>query len=486
MATATHTLTPPSSSHGPKTLSGDWKFSVPLDPNDQTYGQGGNDYASGETTNGYRSDYDQDDYRDGSSNRGDYYGDKGASYRFTNTFSSNSAEYVHDSDPEASKWIHRDKLAQIEGNEAADYLYDVESSRWIHKDKLERIEIQELQRAGLGLPVLPSRSHRESTDRNASTHRIPSPTDFDDYNDMEIRRPEEIAAERIAYKRNGSSSRIPVAHSSAKPVPQEVLERTSPLPRNPPTPNGSEDGRGSIAYPAARKRSSSTDSSRVLDDASNTQSTPTSAAPKVSNPKTRASGAPGTGSKNTGARTGSMGPKARTRSNPQLHRPTTSASYSTGAPGKSPEGIPPWEINQTYKPDPRLPQDQQIIPTVAKRMQQEQWERDGVPASVYDRELRPLKVDASASAEVAAVRQSIQQEDGIEWPLQSPTATSQPSPKKEERAPTVSGGYTTMPPATKTPTLPTVESNPQPQIQRVPEGTNDEPKKSKMCCCVIM
>ena len=52
---------------------------------------------------------------------------------------------VQDDDPGGSKWIHRDKLAQIEGNEVTDYLYHVGQSRWIHKDKLERIEIEELQ-----------------------------------------------------------------------------------------------------------------------------------------------------------------------------------------------------------------------------------------------------------------------------------------------------------------------------------------------------
>lgn len=425
-----------------------------------------------------------------------------ASGRYGTSFSSNSAVYVHDSDPEASKWIHRDKLARIEGNEAADYLYDVESSRWIHKDKLELIEIEEIQRAGLTLPVVNSRFSRPDG------LTAPSAAGFDDYNSMDPRTPEEQAADRAAqakwFRRNPSYSRIPIAHSSAKPVPQEVLERTSPLPRQNVSPSGSEDGRASISYPAARKRSYSAGSATLLDDSSATQSAPAPAPGKVHNPKTRPAATVTGATRHAGSRTGSMTARNRTRSNPQLHRPTTSASYSIhgGTQGKSPEGIPPWEI-KSYKPDPKLPPDQQIIPTVAKRMQQEQWERDGVAASVYDRELRPLKVDDNTNAEVAAARQSLQQDAGVEWPLKIPNA-SQPSPKKEDPAPVPERRYSIMPPVSSLvehchlfqpadrklqPSISnghiTEPPRPQPEIQRVPEVPEEEPKR-KMCCCAIM
>ena len=43
-----------------------------------------------------------------------------------------------------------------------------------------------------------------------------------------------------------------------------------------------------------------------------------------------------------------------------------------------------------YKPDPRLPPDQQLLPTVAKRLQQEKWEQEGKFGNIYDKEFRPL------------------------------------------------------------------------------------------------
>lgn len=55
------------------------------------------------------------------------------------------------------------------------------------------------------------------------------------------------------------------------------------------------------------------------------------------------------------------------------------------------EGEAPW-IASMYKPDPRLPPDQQMLPTHAKRMAQEQWEKEGKVGTVYDRDFRPLNV----------------------------------------------------------------------------------------------
>ena len=53
------------------------------------------------------------------------------------------------------------------------------------------------------------------------------------------------------------------------------------------------------------------------------------------------------------------------------------------------EGEPPWMVS-AFRPDPRLPPEQQLLPTVAKRLQQEKWEREGKVGNVYDKEFRPL------------------------------------------------------------------------------------------------
>src|ERR1700755_2777293 len=47
-----------------------------------------------------------------------------------------------------------------------------------------------------------------------------------------------------------------------------------------------------------------------------------------------------------------------------------------------------------YKPDPRLPPDQQLLPTHAKRLAQEQWEKEGKVGTVYDREFRLLNTES--------------------------------------------------------------------------------------------
>lgn len=429
-------------------------------------------------------------------------GDEAGSYITSSIGSAGFSRRTDEREPEASKWIHRDKLAKIEGNEAADYMYDVGSSRWIHKDKLERIEIHELQRAGVSPEDLPILQDGPDTQRLG----IPTPSASDEGDarfyelNADIRTPEEQAAGARynpyrQFRRNPSYSRIPLASASPHPIPQQFIERISPLPRNTASPTDSDDHRVSITLPAARKRSHSASSAQLLEAATTVTAqingSPARASATIVNPKTRVPNNRRTS--NTNSRTGSMAGKQRTRSNPQLHRPNTSASYaathanSPHSNSKSPEGPPPWAL-QGYKPDPSLPQDQQIIPTVAKKLQQEQWERDGVSASVYDREFRPLKVasDTEKSPQLEGQEPS--------WPLanqdeQNPTET--PPPQQ------VDAGYKTMPNVCNIPRFPGMQLTSEqihgvpetraPMIQKVPLATpEDEKKKSKMCCCIIM
>jgi len=381
-------------------------------------------------------------------------------------------EPVESEEPGASKWIHRDKLAQIEGNEAADYLYDVGKSRWIHKDKLERIEIEELQRNGGigGSHSRPSTLRGGDDGRDhKQQYRLSLPVGSDEDDGMldadfhEIRTPEEQASDssghgfvRKSFRRNRSYSRIPLATVSPHPIPQQFIERTKPLPRTAVTPNGSDDGRASISHPSSlRKRSYSAGSAMVLDDRENSPpgalGTSASGSGTISNPKTRSSITSPTPRYKTASRTGSMAGKQRTRSNPQLvHRPGTSASYathaSTSAPSsanKHPEGQPPWALSG-YKPDPSLPPDQQIIPTLARRLQQDQWERDGVYASVYDKELRPLKVlSDDDKGESSHSHPDDTPESREEWPLKS--SAEPPEPKQQAGSVPTDGGYRTVP-----------------------------------------
>ena len=388
-------------------------------------------------------------------------------------------------------WIHRDKLAQIEGNEAVDYRYDVGQSRWIHKDKLERIEIEELARGGGEQYSNQSRGvYGETSNGNSNRQHKSSPDEYyDDEDPMrdadfnELRTPEEQAADWISsprknFNRNPSYSRIPLASLSPHPIPQQFIERTTPLPRSSVTPNGSDDGGVSISPPSLRKRSHSASSAMLLDDqessptagaasaaavaATRSSPTPTTSSAPASSKKrpsvTAATAArPKQSSRASGTSTVTK-PRAKSNAKP-THRPGTSASYSAhggqNAPNKSPEGRPPWSLSG-YKADPSLPPDQQIIPTLARKLQQEQWERDGVPATVYDKEMRPLMVEDGPDRE--REKSPVCQEDGgeseemgAEWPLRS---TSQAEPSESKRSTEqhihksnsrLEGGYRTTP-----------------------------------------
>ncbi|RPA94980.1 hypothetical protein L873DRAFT_1830069 [Choiromyces venosus 120613-1] len=371
---------------------------------------------------------------------------------------------------DSSNWIHSDKLAEIEAVDSGSGIKakgkdEADTSRWIDRDKLAKIENRELQQAGIRSRASSGGTYiREENEsfRDGKKQRVASPSSMEDRSDQlydpeafsfDFRTPEEQAADNTPvqamptrqFRRHPSYSRIPVPTSSPCPIPQGYIERSTPLLRNSLTPNGSEDDRASLSgtYHRARKRSHSAGSAFLLDDQEAATPTPG----PLSNPKNPSRSPMSPGNRRT-SRTSSQLRKDRTRSNPQLHnRPGTSASHAThtGSAGSQasggkhhPEGPPPWSL-QSYKPDPSLPPDQQIIPTVAKRMQQEQWERDGAYASVYDRKLRPLKVPSDPNLDKEKGKTG--EMDEPEWPLKSPTL--QPEPPVEK--PKSDAGYKTVP-----------------------------------------
>jgi hypothetical protein len=79
-------------------------------------------------------------------------------------------------------------------------------------------------------------------------------------------------------------------------------------------------------------------------------------------------------------------------------------------------------------------------------MQQEQWERDGAYANVYDRELRPLQVLGDDSTDKAK-KKSGDGDDAEEWPLRSAASTiaTQPEGESETDKPRSDAGYKTVP-----------------------------------------
>jgi hypothetical protein len=139
-----------------------------------------------------------------------------------------------------------------------------------------------------------------------------------------------------------------------------------------------------------------------------------------------------------------------------------------------------------YKPDPRLPPDQQIIPTHAKRMQQEQWENDGKAGTIYDRDFRLLNTEELANKRSSQI-QPIDLEkaqDNQEWPLPSPT---KPSPERIDtnmKSPTNEGGNYKP---SRAEVLPAPGTSPKrTETTRLPEPPVSDEKEKKGCCCIVM
>lgn len=146
----------------------------------------------------------------------------------------------------------------------------------------------------------------------------------------------------------------------------------------------------------------------------------------------------------------------------------------------------------SYKPDPRLPPDQQLLPTVAKRLQQERWEKEGKFGDAYDKDFRPLNDNEfqkppEPDAGVAAQTEDEQASQAGEWPLKPGVAKS----------PTLrQGSYSTMPKISDKP-LPVspiaspraTTTGPPPQEKEhapaAPPEDLDE-KKGGCGCCVVM
>lgn len=313
---------------------------------------------------------------------------------------------------------------------------DTENSRWIHRDKLLAIESKEMQELGITPPShkrTASRSkHRrgESQDpyengnvepapvpevhsaKEGKKRRLRSPIRSEEpkpeiepdgspiNNDFDLRTPEEIAAES-SYQQSqayapvyhqtsnlrSSSSRIPLPRSSPMPIPQEHRERNQPLPRK----RGASSGEEDISYPQSRSRNNSVGSQILLDSTPTVPNDPdpiASTSPAERLPPSSTSPSKPRGLRKPSTSTSTPTPKPRTPSSTTTNNNATARSPSNLVRPKSrsgleprpptainrPEGDPPW-LADMYAPDPRLPPEEQVIPTHAKKLQAEQWEK---------------------------------------------------------------------------------------------------------------
>ncbi|KAL9023829.1 MAG: hypothetical protein Q9196_006945 [Gyalolechia fulgens] len=318
---------------------------------------------------------------------------------------------------------------------------DLDSSSWIHRDKLAVIESHELQEAGIQLPrqkrSKSSLQHKRSHSRNQSTpsvkdsepdvpttregirQKVQSPVRQEDQEDpmgFDLRMPEEITAgsppqngPTIIYHQSNlgrNGSKIPLPKTSPLPIAQGYIDRSAPLPRTrgaSGTWNGGDEG---LFYNRIRSRSNSV-GSRVLLHDNEVNGTPTPAqrpgspdGSLNSPPKRRSVSKPGSMSTarpktSNGPRNISEPPKIRPppslqKSSPGFPRPKSRNGLEArpGTAVKRPEGEAPW-IADMYKPDPRLPPEQQMLPTHAKRLQQEQREKELREAGIFPQQPAP-------------------------------------------------------------------------------------------------
>ncbi|KAF2001696.1 hypothetical protein P154DRAFT_158039 [Amniculicola lignicola CBS 123094] len=418
-----------------------------------------------------------------------------------------------------------------------------DESYWIHRDKLAQIEIREMEEAGFRVGrASRSNSRSQSTtsaqkDRKNSVssdpthgederpdHRrviSPIPAEDEEVDDdpaqWDLRTPEEIAAdneraemENWALPRQNhilrpSTSRIPIAKTSPLPVGHTHAEPRSRKGSN----NWSGD---TIAVNGARMRSGSNASAVFLDEpeihrepSRTPQRTEFGKAVTGSPPKTKVAGkpTPGSGNRKNGTQRSSSQAKPRvTSGSSPLKRPGTSGG-SISRPGTShrPEGEAPW-IATMYKPDPRLPPDQQIIPTHAKRMQQEQWESEGKAGNIYDRDfklLNPIEFENRSSNRNSRV-ESMEFErpsEDREWPIPSPTKNPTPNNLDAKSPTSEQGAWKLTPTIPQSPRIP----SPNPMQRQAPVITPAKPKtttrlpeppvqekeeEKKGCCCIVM
>lgn len=339
-------------------------------------------------------------------------------------------------------------------------------------------------------------------------------------NDSEMRTLEEFAPPQPGYRQHTgrpSTSRIPISKVSPMPLPHAVVDRDSPLPRSR---HGSTNWSGNwdeLQY-AKRARSGSAGSAVLLDDdAYGTPSRTVSSHMRgsmdgrpgysQSPPKARV---PNKDTPTSGARKASngrpptsSGAKPRARSGASGQRPLSSSGPKH--PINRPEGEAPWLANM-YKPDPRLPPEEQMLPTHAKRMAQEQWgdqansgaeRQDGEHNLVLDGQqlnLQPSgfeqqqRLSPKPSSPTKSTHSANPQDA---WPLGSDKRSEPGSPR-----PGTSGGYRITPTISTRPALqknPTSEkdiSQPHNPTPRIPDFDKDEdegPKQKKGCMgCVVM
>jgi hypothetical protein len=400
-----------------------------------------------------------------------------------------------------------------------------DSSNWVHREKLIALEIQDHIDRGERVPqalldaqadsndtssTAPDRGGHESSESYPERYTFTSPEppqeDYDveqededeEFIPEDPRTPEEIAEEaremdqaQSMYHSPGlrsSSSRIPISKASPHPVPQEHLERNALLPRKRSASIGL-DGDGPTMYPRTRSRSGSNSSQVLFDDTEPMPGMPPSPSKARQVSKT-------TPRKASGNTTPGSVSKARAASNGQGTSPSAHLSTNDGRPrtANRPEEPAPW-LADMYKPDPHLPQDQQIIPTHAKRLMQEQQQREDPGRDQRERQKMQQAAAKTRSEQNHPLPQppnDYHEEQTVEEISEKAPARESPPaaiPHGERYEPMKSpgsehGGYRTMPKVNSPTTASQATRMPQPIYFQ--EAAEEAPQKKGCACCVVM
>lgn len=401
-----------------------------------------------------------------------------------------------------------------------------EDSKWIHRDKLAKIESEELQAAGIILPQSRSRS-RPRRERSQSSHKRlagdnngTTRSRRDSSTALEPKTPDTSAAingwagDDDLPARPTTGSRIPVPKKSPmlggvgrsrENSPEDLEKRLDTAPKtrsrsNSTTLKGLEPSPALKATPAKRSNTDASAGKKTVTPIA-TGVRKASAPSKTIPPEAR----------------GKVKPKGKGSISGNNGRPGTRSGereLSTGSMGsKQMEGDPPWMVS-AYKPDPRLPPDQQLLPTVAKRLAQEKWESEGKFGNIYDKDFRPLNDDgflsppanvipaSSSSPNEVQQDQVVQQEveHSDEWPLKSPEPKSPASLGRSSTystMPRIPDNPPAQPPVAspRVPSAPSMAPPPQPiQVTRVPDaekvesvkGAKNKKKDGGCGCCIVM
>ena len=453
---------------------------------------------------------------------------------------------LEDEDPERSRWIHRDKLALIESHELQEAgiklprhnsLRGRSGSRSKGRKSHSRGVSRDLPVNGtqeLELAILSGKNTQRQRSRSPQKPQQETGAFATDMAEFDLRTPEEIASDPQSspmYRQNGlraSSSRIPLPTSSPMPIPQEHRERHRPLPRTRGTSGnwGSADEDGS-GHNKLRRRSQSVGSQVLLDDGEPLNSIGTPRAnndPYTTSPSTSpqkqdtvSKVVPTNNARKASAalRNVSETSKARTPSTSSRVSPATRPKSRSGLEPRPatainrPEGEAPW-LADMYKPDPRLPPDEQLVPTHAKRLQQKQLEEqakanastppqnhDFNPVAVHTQNgLQPPSPTVARSSRELNEKSSAENQAG--WPL---GVTPKPSMSNTNGGTTGNAngggnspggasdhaGYSTIPKVKSTPPIGPLSSpkpDQQPMRREMEKRVNE--KEPGCGCCVIM